>query len=178
MGSSTFIAAHGVLVACCELWIAACGTWFPDQGLNPGPLHWEGRVLVTGPPGKSLTWILCFASISVFVGFREEHQGVCFPGCSEWCSAGEPVSPGSGTTVCGGMWGGFQIVCLLILSPLFITLSLLSCDLLFHEYLPTYSFSCLVIFHSFSQPASQRCGGLCTLHKVDSLCPPGAQSLV
>ena len=25
----------------------------PDQGLNPGPLHWEYSVLATGPPGKS-----------------------------------------------------------------------------------------------------------------------------
>ena len=32
----------------------ACGIQFPDQGLNPGPLHWEHRVLSTAPPGKSL----------------------------------------------------------------------------------------------------------------------------
>ena len=94
------------LVAFYELWIGACGTWFPDQGLNPGPLHWEGGVLITGPPGKSLNWILCFASISVFVVFREKHQGVWFPGCSEWCSAGEHVLPASGTTVYVGAWGG------------------------------------------------------------------------
>ena len=25
------------------------GIWFSDQELNPGPLHWEHRVLVTGP---------------------------------------------------------------------------------------------------------------------------------
>ena len=31
---------------------------FPGQGLNPGPLHWECRVLTTGPPGKSLDAIL------------------------------------------------------------------------------------------------------------------------
>ena len=30
----------------------ACGISFPDQGSNPGPLHWELRVLPTGPPGK------------------------------------------------------------------------------------------------------------------------------
>ena len=29
---------------------------FPDQGLNPCPLHWEVRVLATGPPGKSRAW--------------------------------------------------------------------------------------------------------------------------
>ena len=27
---------------------------FPDQGLNPGPLHWEHRVLAAGSPGKAL----------------------------------------------------------------------------------------------------------------------------
>ena len=32
---------------------AARGISFPDQGLNPGPLHWEREVLATGPPGKS-----------------------------------------------------------------------------------------------------------------------------
>ena len=25
----------------------------PDQGLNPGPVHWEYRVLATGPSRKS-----------------------------------------------------------------------------------------------------------------------------
>ena len=35
----------------CELLAVACGIQFPDQGLNPGPLHWEVRVLATGPPG-------------------------------------------------------------------------------------------------------------------------------
>ena len=25
--------------------------WFPGQGSNPGPLHWELGVLGTGPPG-------------------------------------------------------------------------------------------------------------------------------
>ena len=30
------------------------GSWFPNQSLNLCPLHWEPRVLTTGPPGKSL----------------------------------------------------------------------------------------------------------------------------
>lgn len=32
------------------LWLV--GTWFPDQGLNLGPQHWQGKhgVLNTGPP--------------------------------------------------------------------------------------------------------------------------------
>ena len=29
-----FFGLHPVLVV-------ACDVWFPDQGLNPGPLHWE-----------------------------------------------------------------------------------------------------------------------------------------
>ena len=32
---------------------AACEIKFPDQGLNPGPLHWEHRVLASGSPGKA-----------------------------------------------------------------------------------------------------------------------------
>ena len=30
-----------------------CQIQFPDQGLNLGPLHWEHRVLATGPLEKS-----------------------------------------------------------------------------------------------------------------------------
>ena len=42
--------------------VAACGISFPDRGLNPGFLHWEWRVLASGPPGKSPGFILmqCF----------------------------------------------------------------------------------------------------------------------
>ena len=29
------------------------GILFPDQGSNPGSLHWECEVIATGPPGKS-----------------------------------------------------------------------------------------------------------------------------
>ena len=34
------------------------GVLFPDQGWNPRPLQWKGRVLTTGAPGKSPS--LCF----------------------------------------------------------------------------------------------------------------------
>ena len=33
--------------------VVAYGIWFPDQGLNPGPLYWEYRVLATGSPRRS-----------------------------------------------------------------------------------------------------------------------------
>ena len=42
-----FIWLYWVLVVACEI-------LFPDQGLNPGPLHWEFGVLITGPLGKFL----------------------------------------------------------------------------------------------------------------------------
>ena len=29
------------------------GSWLPGQGSSPYPLQWKGRVLITGPPGKS-----------------------------------------------------------------------------------------------------------------------------
>ena len=62
--------AHRVLIVACEIFVAACTLlvvwtlscerriWFPDQGLNPGPLHWERWVLATGPPGKSCSHIV------------------------------------------------------------------------------------------------------------------------
>ena len=31
---------------------------FPDQDLNPCPLHWEGRILTLRPPGKVLESLL------------------------------------------------------------------------------------------------------------------------
>ena len=47
VGSYFLAAAHEILVVC--VW----GTWFPAQGSNPGPLHYECGVLATRPPGKS-----------------------------------------------------------------------------------------------------------------------------
>ena len=40
------------------------GSQFPDQGLNPCPLHWEHGVLTTGPPGKSLLLLLLLSHFS------------------------------------------------------------------------------------------------------------------
>ena len=45
----------GSLAVACELLVATCGIQFPDQGSNPGPLHWECGVLATGSPGKFLS---------------------------------------------------------------------------------------------------------------------------
>ena len=41
-----------------QVLLAACEILFPDQGLNLGPLHWELRVLVTGPQEKSQPGLL------------------------------------------------------------------------------------------------------------------------
>ena len=43
----------GSLAVPCKLLVAGWGISFPDQGLNQGPVHWERRVLATGPPGSS-----------------------------------------------------------------------------------------------------------------------------
>ena len=40
----------------CELLVLACGIYFSDQGLNPGWLHGELKILATGPPEKSLNY--------------------------------------------------------------------------------------------------------------------------
>ena len=47
-----------------------CEVYFPDQGLNLGPLHWEPRVLATGPLGKSppcMFYFSLFPNASKFV---------------------------------------------------------------------------------------------------------------
>ena len=47
------LATLGLHCSMQDLLVAACGIQFSDQGLNPGALHWEHRVLATGLPGKS-----------------------------------------------------------------------------------------------------------------------------
>ena len=51
-----FLLIHLFGYAHCGMWgllIVACGIQFPEQGWNLGPMHWEHRVLATGPPEKS-----------------------------------------------------------------------------------------------------------------------------
>ena len=54
-----FIWLHWVLVVACKILVVACGTWFPDQGSNPRPLHWERGILATRPQG-SLSSLISF----------------------------------------------------------------------------------------------------------------------
>ena len=48
-----FLICIYVYIWLCWVLVAARGFYFPDQGSNPGPLHWALWVSVTGPPGKS-----------------------------------------------------------------------------------------------------------------------------
>ena len=56
---------HPNSVVASKLLFAACEDYFPDQGLNLGPLHWKGGVLAIGPPEKTLTPLL-FIITTVF----------------------------------------------------------------------------------------------------------------
>ena len=58
-----------LLVGTGELLVAAHGIQFLDQGSNPGPLHWERRVLATEPRVKSL-----------YEGSLKAHRKVLFLG--------------------------------------------------------------------------------------------------
>ena len=52
------LAALGISCLVRDLLVVACGIYFPDQGLNLGPLHWKHGVLTAGPPGKSPLHVL------------------------------------------------------------------------------------------------------------------------
>ena len=61
------VVAHGILFAASL--IAACGIYFPDQGLNPSLLQWEHGILATGPPRRSLS------PLSHLQGYRAIKRG-------------------------------------------------------------------------------------------------------
>ena len=44
-----YLAAPGLTCGTLDLFVAACGIQFPDQGSNTSSLHWEHKVLATGP---------------------------------------------------------------------------------------------------------------------------------
>ena len=52
------------LVVACELLSWSMWDLVPDQGSNLGPLHWELRVLATGPPGKSQQFLIKESNLS------------------------------------------------------------------------------------------------------------------
>ena len=50
------------LIWLCWVLVATCKIWFPDQGWNPGPLHWKLRVFANEPLRSLNFWtvFLCF----------------------------------------------------------------------------------------------------------------------
>ena len=64
-------------IAACELLVVACGIYLPDQGSNPGPLHWKPRILAIGSAGKSVQSILDSASYLV-TALRRVNSLSCF----------------------------------------------------------------------------------------------------
>ena len=52
----------------CQVIVTACGIKFPDQGWNPGLLHWEHRVSATGVESFPLPEEVCLESF--YYGFR------------------------------------------------------------------------------------------------------------
>ena len=49
------------------------GMWnlVPDQGSNPGPLHWEHGVLASVPPGKFLTFVFNYHHATTYIPLYE-----------------------------------------------------------------------------------------------------------
>ena len=61
----------------CKFLVVACWIYFPDQGSNPGPLHWEPGVLTTGPPGKSVLQLCRVVSNQVPFVETQLYQQQC-----------------------------------------------------------------------------------------------------
>ena len=68
-----------VLVAACRILVVACEIWFPDQGSNPGPLHWEHGVSATRPPRKSFPKV--FYGSSDFSSLQQPQKFICDKNC-------------------------------------------------------------------------------------------------
>ena len=68
----------GSLVVACELSGGKCDL-VPWPGIEPGPLHWEGGVLTTGPPGKSHHDVLFFLlQVRLNVQWAPDEQPLLF----------------------------------------------------------------------------------------------------
>ena len=60
------------------------GSYFPDQGLNPGPQLWKHRVLTTGQPGNSQPWSVLNQSLLVFLVAYLLDKGTELPSLVLW----------------------------------------------------------------------------------------------
>ena len=65
------------LLVACELLVVVRGIWFPGQGLNLGPLHWELGVLATGPARKFPSFLF-FPLLSAFKSHSPFFLFLCF----------------------------------------------------------------------------------------------------
>ena len=70
--SSIFVAACRIFHCGVQTLSCSMRIQFPDQGSNLGPLHWKGRVLATGLPGKSLELLLMVSCAPL------KGKGLCF----------------------------------------------------------------------------------------------------
>ena len=104
--SSSFIIPF--LLAICYFWlpwvftvawmilVVACGILFPDQGSNPGFLHWELRVFALDHQGSPVTLILLWNEIRV-----AEEWGVLFLYFCVWGIPTSPTTVRTGFPICG-----------------------------------------------------------------------------
>ena len=76
-GQINKIPACGIFAVASEFLVEACWSLFPDQGLNLGLLHWEHRVLATGPRGRFLLSMLTEA-IGILLGAATKSQTYLF----------------------------------------------------------------------------------------------------
>ena len=110
-------------------------SWFPSQGSNPGPLHWEHRVLATGPLGKPphRTFTTSWSTHptcrplpipkSKMLTLTSRHQGLmtgvlawllqCYPSVRQWACHGRNLTPayldvaGNSTAIADLVFGTF-----------------------------------------------------------------------
>ena len=63
-------ARSSIFAVACTLLVGVCGIWSPDQGSNPGPLHWEQGVLATGPPSWEVPVMLACRALNHIQSFE------------------------------------------------------------------------------------------------------------
>ena len=66
-GSSVSGETGRTLVAVCEVLVVESAVQFPDQGSNPGSLHWKFGISAIGPPRKSLMWVFLIYFFNCFM---------------------------------------------------------------------------------------------------------------
>ena len=66
------------------------GSQFPDQGPDPGRLHWEHTVLAAGPPGKSQQ---PFKTFPTTVGLPQSYLKTGWEAALELWDDGLPTLP-------------------------------------------------------------------------------------